>query len=42
MTISSTPRFTLTDAERDLLPSAADVQFYAAHGWYLSQEAVHR
>ena len=38
MTISSTPRFTLTDAERDLLPSAADVQFYAAHGWYLSKK----
>ena len=28
--------FTLTNAERDLLPSAADVSHYAAHGWYLS------
>ncbi len=31
-----TGEFTLTDAERDLLPSAADVSHYAAHGWYLS------
>jgi len=38
MTISSAPRFTLTDDERDLLPSAADVEFYAKHGWYLSKK----
>jgi len=38
MTISSAPRFTLTDDERDLLPSAADVEFYATHGWYLSKK----
>jgi ectoine hydroxylase-related dioxygenase (phytanoyl-CoA dioxygenase family) len=38
MTISSAPRFTLTDDERDLLPSAADVESYATHGWYLSKK----
>ena len=38
MTISSAPRFTLTDDERDLLPSADDVEFYARHGWYLSKK----
>jgi ectoine hydroxylase-related dioxygenase (phytanoyl-CoA dioxygenase family) len=38
MTISSAPRFTLTDDERDLLPSADDVEFYAKHGWYLSKK----
>jgi len=38
MTISSAPRFTLTDDERDLLPSADDVEFYATHGWYLSKK----
>jgi hypothetical protein len=29
--------FTLTDAERSLLPSDADVASYAEHGWYLSR-----
>ncbi|MDH6131415.1 ectoine hydroxylase-related dioxygenase (phytanoyl-CoA dioxygenase family) [Kitasatospora sp. MAA4] len=29
--------FTLTDADRELLPSPQDVGFYAEHGWYLSQ-----
>ncbi|MFE2347844.1 phytanoyl-CoA dioxygenase family protein [Kitasatospora cineracea] len=29
-------RFELTPAERELLPSAADVAFYAEHGWYLA------
>jgi hypothetical protein len=38
MTISSAPRSTLTDDERDLLPSADDVEFYAKHGWYLSKK----
>ena len=38
MTISSASRFTLTDDERDLLPSADDVEFYATHGWYLSKK----
>lgn len=31
-------RFALTAAERDLLPSAQDVQFYQEHGWYLSEQ----
>jgi hypothetical protein len=35
---SVTPRFTLTEAERSLLPSDSDVEFYAAHGWYLSKK----
>jgi ectoine hydroxylase-related dioxygenase (phytanoyl-CoA dioxygenase family) len=38
VTISSTPRFALTDAERELLPSVSDVEFYAEHGWYLSKK----
>ena len=28
--------FTLTEAERALLPSDADVAFYAEHGWFLT------
>ena len=31
-----TTAFTLTDAERALLPSDADVAHYAEHGWYLT------
>jgi ectoine hydroxylase-related dioxygenase (phytanoyl-CoA dioxygenase family) len=38
VTISSTPRFALTDAERELLPSVSDVEFYTEHGWYLSKK----
>lgn len=38
MSTSATPRFTLTEAERSLLPSDSDVEFYAAHGWYLSKK----
>ncbi len=38
MSISVTPPFTLTDEERSLLPSDADIGFYAEHGWYLSQK----
>ena len=34
--MADTSQFTLTDAERDLLPSAAEVAGYAEHGWYLS------
>jgi hypothetical protein len=30
--------FTLTDAERALLPSDEDVAHYAEHGWYLSKK----
>jgi hypothetical protein len=32
--------FTLTDQERELLPSAADVQWYAEHGWYLTKKLL--
>ena len=28
----------LTDAERELLPSDEDVEFYAEHGWYLTKK----
>lgn len=38
MSTSVTPRFTLTQAERSLLPSDSDVELYAAHGWYLSKK----
>jgi hypothetical protein len=30
--------FALTDAERALLPSDEDVQWYAEHGWYLTKK----
>lgn len=36
----STGQFTLTGAEQDLLPSAADVSHFAAHGWYLSRKLL--
>lgn len=32
--------FALSDAEQDLLPSAADVSHFAAHGWYLSKKLL--
>lgn len=32
--------FGLTPAERELLPSDDDVQFYQRHGWYLSQKIL--
>jgi len=38
VSISVTPQFTLTEAERSLLPSDSDLEFYAEHGWYLSQK----
>jgi hypothetical protein len=38
VSLSVTPSFTLTDEERSLLPSRADVEFYAEHGWYLSKK----
>ena len=34
----SVAQFTLTEEERQLLPSDADVESYAEHGWYLSQK----
>jgi ectoine hydroxylase-related dioxygenase (phytanoyl-CoA dioxygenase family) len=33
-------QFSLTDEELALLPSEADVQFYAEHGWYLSKKLL--
>jgi hypothetical protein len=39
-TPSAAPAFTLTDEERELLPSAADVQWYAEHGWYLTKKLL--
>ena len=38
MSLSVTPQFTLTDEERSLLPSDADIDFYTEHGWYLSKK----
>jgi hypothetical protein len=38
VSISVTPPFGLTEAERELLPSDSDVEFYATHGWYLSKK----
>ena len=40
MSLSVTPPFTLTEEERSLLPSEADVEFYAEHGWYLSKQLL--
>ncbi|MFD5749840.1 phytanoyl-CoA dioxygenase family protein [Streptomyces sp. NPDC127033] len=40
MTVSSedSPLFTLTDAERELLPTDDDIIAYQEHGWYLSKK----
>jgi ectoine hydroxylase-related dioxygenase (phytanoyl-CoA dioxygenase family) len=38
VSLSVTPPFTLTEEERSLLPSDADVAFFAEHGWYLSKK----
>ncbi|MFH9656869.1 phytanoyl-CoA dioxygenase family protein [Streptomyces sp. NPDC017248] len=38
MTAQNTAPFTLTGEERALLPTDADVDFYAEHGWYLSRK----
>ena len=40
MSLSVTPTFTLTEAERSLLPSDSDIEFYAEHGWYLSKKLL--
>ena len=39
MTLQTT-EFGLTDSERELLPTDEDVQFFAEHGWYLSQKLL--
>jgi ectoine hydroxylase-related dioxygenase (phytanoyl-CoA dioxygenase family) len=36
----STSTFTLTDDERELLPSDSDVRRYAEHGWYLTEKLL--
>jgi len=36
----SAHQLTLTNEERDLLPSDAEVQEYRAHGWYLSRKLL--
>ena len=38
MTLSTTPRFDLTEAERALLPTDDEVEAYAEHGWYLTRK----
>ncbi|GLZ39781.1 phytanoyl-CoA dioxygenase family protein [Actinokineospora sp. NBRC 105648] len=38
MTAELTDRFTLTDAEREALPTDGEVAEYAARGWYLSRK----
>jgi ectoine hydroxylase-related dioxygenase (phytanoyl-CoA dioxygenase family) len=40
LTVPVTPQPALTAGERSLLPSDADVEFYAEHGWYLSQKLL--
>jgi hypothetical protein len=39
-TPTAATNFTLTDQERELLPSAADVRWYAEHGWYLTKKLL--
>ncbi|HVB42160.1 MAG TPA: phytanoyl-CoA dioxygenase family protein [Streptosporangiaceae bacterium] len=36
--MTTTSDFTLTEAELDLLPTDAEVQKYARHGWYLTRK----
>jgi ectoine hydroxylase-related dioxygenase (phytanoyl-CoA dioxygenase family) len=40
MTMDSPNVTTLTDEERELLPSEDDVGWYAEHGWYLSKKLL--
>jgi Phytanoyl-CoA dioxygenase (PhyH) len=40
VSIPVTPQAALTAEERSLLPSDADVESYAEHGWYLSQKLL--
>jgi ectoine hydroxylase-related dioxygenase (phytanoyl-CoA dioxygenase family) len=40
MSFTPTNAFTLTEQERALLPSDADVQWYSEHGWYLSKRLL--
>lgn len=36
--MTSTQSFTLSEADRELLPSADEVRHYVEHGWYLSRK----
>ena len=38
MTSTTTPQFTLTEEERELLPTDEEVEAYAEHGWYLTKK----
>jgi hypothetical protein len=38
--MTQTSQYTLTDAERDLLPTDAEVAGYGEHGWYLSRQLL--
>jgi hypothetical protein len=38
VTVQDSALFTLTEEERELLPSDAEVASYAEHGWYLSKK----
>jgi hypothetical protein len=38
--VTTSVQFALTDAERDLLPSDAEVAHYVTHGWYLTKKLL--
>ena len=38
--MTSTTQFWLTEAEMELLPTDAEVEHYAEHGWYLSRQLL--
>jgi len=38
VTSTTTPQFTLTEEERELLPTDEEVEAYAEHGWYLTKK----
>lgn len=38
MTVQESVPFTLTEEERELLPTDEDIAFYAEHGWFLSKK----
>jgi ectoine hydroxylase-related dioxygenase (phytanoyl-CoA dioxygenase family) len=40
VSLPGAPQAALTAQERSLLPTDADVEFYAEHGWYLSQKLL--
>ncbi|MFD1052226.1 phytanoyl-CoA dioxygenase family protein, partial [Kibdelosporangium lantanae] len=36
--MTTTEKYSLSEADRALLPSDEDVAFYAEHGWYLTKK----